>query len=363
MTYFSSPSNLCTAATAAIMLSKCLVTHWQTHPPSFFDHIFLSSPPSTSQFTKHQIDALPLFMGECWILPGSGSYFYLICRYLFSLLLLTPFYLLLYFLTTSTGFSPLFIHGYGSYFIHLQLLRLPIYSSFSTYRLLSVVITYTRLRYLTYNTAAHDKRRLSTYTHTSTGDHISKSTTPVVLEDFHISPDECGFHPPRHNNLTDAQLFMMEDYANIKGRNAKRSYDEFQKREAKRRKREAKRRAPFGKFGNKKPFNPHGPYYDEPGAYDEEPYYDQSLFKPHPRISGPGPRQSTNAQASGSRQHTITQPDPVSEKSASSQTRNPPASSTVDRPITSSTTTTSAPAKLPTKKVRRRDHSSTKAAT
>ena len=39
-------------------------------------------------------------------------------------------------------------------------------------------------------TAAHDKRRLSTYTHTSTGDHISKSTTPVVLEDFHISPDE-----------------------------------------------------------------------------------------------------------------------------------------------------------------------------
>ena len=84
-------------------------------------------------------------------------------------------------------------------------------------------------------------------------------------------------------------------------------------------------------------------------AYDEEPYYDHTLFKPRPRISGPGPRQSTNAQASGSRQHTITQPEPVSgEKSASSQTRNAPASSTVD--TTSSTTAASAPVKLPTKK-------------
>jgi hypothetical protein len=50
-------------------------------------------------------------------------------------------------------------------------------------------------------TSPHDKRRLSTYLNSSTGDHVVSSTTPVFLDDFHISPEECSFTPPRRNGL------------------------------------------------------------------------------------------------------------------------------------------------------------------
>jgi len=47
---------------------------------------------------------------------------------------------------------------------------------------------------ITFNTGTlpNDRRRVSTYLPSSTGDHVIASDYPIYLEDFHITPEQCG---------------------------------------------------------------------------------------------------------------------------------------------------------------------------
>ena len=94
-------------------------------------------------------------------------------------------------------------------------------------------------------TCTSDKCQLSTYTHTSTGDHIIKSGNPVFLEDFAITPEQCGFAAPRRDGLSEAQAFIFEDYATSQAYKNKRRREQFEAREA-------KRQNLFGKYGGTK---------------------------------------------------------------------------------------------------------------
>jgi hypothetical protein len=95
-------------------------------------------------------------------------------------------------------------------------------------------------------TAPNDKRQLSTYLYSSSaGEHITPSTNPVFLEDFHITPEQCGFTPPRRNGLSEAQAFIFEDYAANQAYKNKRRKEQFQARED-------KRNTIFGRYGSTK---------------------------------------------------------------------------------------------------------------
>ena len=68
-----------------------ILNHFPTSTFPIFLNTILSIP-STSQFTKRQINALPPFMGECCRMPGSGFYFILSTGIPFHSILLTPFF-------------------------------------------------------------------------------------------------------------------------------------------------------------------------------------------------------------------------------------------------------------------------------
>lgn len=63
-------------------------------------------------------------------------------------------------------------------------------------------------------TLPNDMCCVSTYLPSSTGDHVIASDCPVYLEDFHITPEQCGLPPPRRPGITEAQSLIFEDYAN-----------------------------------------------------------------------------------------------------------------------------------------------------
>ena len=58
-----------------------------------------------------------------------------------------------------------------------------------------------------------DKRFISTYTIGVTTDLIIKSELPVYLEDFFITPEQCGLSPPRRDEMTEGQAFVFKAYA------------------------------------------------------------------------------------------------------------------------------------------------------
>lgn len=70
-----------------------------------------------------------------------------------------------------------------------------------------------------FNTGTHpqDSRRISSYILIRAGDQIIKPTNPVFLEDFHITPEQCGLATTRRNlnGLTEAQAMVFEEYATI----------------------------------------------------------------------------------------------------------------------------------------------------
>jgi hypothetical protein len=88
-----------------------------------------------------------------------------------------------------------------------------------------------------FNTGTHpqDKRRLSTYISTPTGDHVVKSTEPVSLHDFHITLEQCGLASPHRNTLTEDQAFVFQEYATVMASQTKRRREAFQARDDKRR--------------------------------------------------------------------------------------------------------------------------------
>lgn len=95
-------------------------------------------------------------------------------------------------------------------------------------------------------TLPQDPRRLSTYLPSANGElHLTKSDHPVLLEDFHITPEQCGLAAPRRNGLTEAQSFIFEDYATSQAYKNRRRRDLYQAREE-------KRNALFGKYGSSK---------------------------------------------------------------------------------------------------------------
>ncbi|KAF8799605.1 hypothetical protein BYT27DRAFT_7263750 [Phlegmacium glaucopus] len=80
-------------------------------------------------------------------------------------------------------------------------------------------------------TYPHAKHHISSFIPSSTGDHIIKSDDPVVLEDFYITPEQCGLAPPHCNNLTEEQAFVFEDYATSQAFKNQKKHEHFQQRE------------------------------------------------------------------------------------------------------------------------------------
>jgi hypothetical protein len=58
-----------------------------------------------------------------------------------------------------------------------------------------------------------DYRRLSTFVLTADDTRIIKSTNPVTLNDFVITPEQCGIRPPRYIQPVDARTIVYEEYA------------------------------------------------------------------------------------------------------------------------------------------------------
>jgi hypothetical protein len=100
----------------------------------------------------------------------------------------------------------------------------------------------------------NDKRRLSTFYSTPTGEHVVKSTNPVSLRDFHITPEQCGLVTPRSTTLTADQASVFEEYATVMASQSKRRRESYQTREDKRRTLFNK---PDSKKRKKERFNPY----------------------------------------------------------------------------------------------------------
>ncbi|KAF8806761.1 hypothetical protein BYT27DRAFT_7256767 [Phlegmacium glaucopus] len=60
------------------------------------------------------------------------------------------------------------------------------------------------------------------------GDHVIKSDDPVFLEDFYITPEQCGLAPPHCNNLMEEQAFVFEDYATSQAFKNLKKHEHFQ---------------------------------------------------------------------------------------------------------------------------------------
>ena len=60
----------------------------------------------------------------------------------------------------------------------------------------------------------HDNRKLSTlFPRTSRQpDYINKSTSPIYLQDFYITLEQCGLSSPRDSGILDMQALILEDY-------------------------------------------------------------------------------------------------------------------------------------------------------
>jgi len=87
----------------------------------------------------------------------------------------------------------------------------------------------------------NDNRTISTViTGLGTGDTIVPSITPVFLDHFHITPEQCGLGPPKRNGVSDAQALVFEDYAIRHAIRNKRKREAYNEREEKRRARFSK---------------------------------------------------------------------------------------------------------------------------
>ena len=84
-----------------------------------------------------------------------------------------------------------------------------------------------------FNTGAshRDARWLFTFAFTPTRNQITRSSTPVFLDDFHITPEQCGLAPLCQNGITEAHAFILEDYATMQAYKNKRCRDTFQDRD------------------------------------------------------------------------------------------------------------------------------------
>jgi hypothetical protein len=90
---------------------------------------------------------------------------------------------------------------------------------------------------------AGDGRYLSTCITSSAGDSITPSSNPVYLEDFYITPEQCGLAAPQLDGITKAQAYVFEDYATTQAIRNKRRREAIQARED-------KRHSLFGRFGS-----------------------------------------------------------------------------------------------------------------
>ena len=61
----------------------------------------------------------------------------------------------------------------------------------------------------------HDNRKLSTFIPGTSGqpDYVNKSTSPIYLQDFYITPEQCGLSSPQDSGILDMQALILEDYA------------------------------------------------------------------------------------------------------------------------------------------------------
>jgi hypothetical protein len=109
-----------------------------------------------------------------------------------------------------------------------------------------------------FNEGTHprDGRRLSTITFTQTGVQRTVSNNPVTLQDFVITPEQCGLSPIKRNLVDDAESYVFKEYATSMALQSRRRKEAIQLREA-------KRREPYSKsFGKRqKPHN--NSHYDD----------------------------------------------------------------------------------------------------
>ena len=73
-------------------------------------------------------------------------------------------------------------------------------------------------------TYLHDKQLLSTFISGTSGkpDYVNKSMNLVFLQDFLITPEQCGLPSPHRTNISDAHVLIMEDYATTQAYKNKR---------------------------------------------------------------------------------------------------------------------------------------------
>jgi hypothetical protein len=107
---------------------------------------------------------------------------------------------------------------------------------------------------LAFNTGKYpsDKRSISTVFIDSTlGDDIHPAENPVFLENFYITPEQCGLSSPRNTGVSEAQAYVFEEYATMHATRNKRKREAFQEREN-------KRHSLFGRFGQSRHHDPIG---------------------------------------------------------------------------------------------------------
>ena len=102
-----------------------------------------------------------------------------------------------------------------------------------------------------FNTGASHRNthQLSTFVSTPARNQITRSSTPVFLDDFHITPEQCGLAPLRSNSLTEAHAFILEDYATMQAYKNKRCREAFQDCDNRRLERDDRHRTLFERPG------------------------------------------------------------------------------------------------------------------
>ena len=150
----------------------------------------------------------------------------------------------------------------------------------------------------------HDNRKLSTFIPGTSGqpDYVNKSTSPIYLQDFYITPEQCRLSSPQDSGILDMQALILEDYATSQALKNKRHHDFYNKWQT-----QNDHTALFGRFGSAKNRDHH---VDPIGTTTRQPFSDTSSTE----LFTAGPSSSTNP-ASTSNIITHPKPSKKSEKS------------------------------------------------